>query len=248
MPEVKMINQNKGLLHKLFNNTILTSCILTITLLPNQTSLAAYKPPRNQKPPSGYTDSSGVRGKCNAIENSKIVLLAPVTHVGQTTSAYPSFAWFVSKHQSIPIEFSIYEFDQNNQPTKQVFQEELPSSSGIMELSQRKQALKVGKRYVWQVEALCNPNRPSRNIVASAEIEVVQMPNSLKTALSKTSSRLQKANLYAEAGMWYDALKEALTSENNLELAILTLGLMEDLANLEKTADARYRNLTSKIL
>ena len=232
------MNKSKGILHRLFNNLFLITCISTIILLPNQASFAGYKPPPNQKPPSGYTDSSGVRGKCSATDNSKILLLAPVTHVGQATSSYPSFAWFLPKHQSLPIEFSIYELNDDNQASKQVFRDKLPNASGVMniELREHKQALKLGKRYVWQVEVLCNPNRPSRNIVVSAEIDIVELPSSLKAALSKTDSPLQRANLYAEAGMWYDALKEALAAENNLELAIVTLGLMEELAYLEKTA------------
>jgi Domain of Unknown Function (DUF928) len=230
----------KWLLHKLFNTTVLASFALTttLTLSLTQRALAEYKPPPDQKQPSGYTDSSGVRGGCRAMDNSgELTLLAPVTHVGQTSSLHSTFAWFVPNYQSMPVEFSIYEFDTSDQPNKLAYKHQLKSSPGIMKLSlpQEQQGLKVGKRYLWQVEILCNNNRPSRNPLARAEIEVVQIPQTLKTALLHAGDRSQKVYLYAAAGMWYDALGEALASSANGQPGKIVTTLLQDLANLEKT-------------
>ncbi|MCX7594854.1 MAG: DUF928 domain-containing protein [Fischerella sp.] len=210
---------------------------MTITLSLTQATLAAYKPPRDQKPPSGYTDSSGVRGRCKTTGTGSLTLLAPITHVGQTTSAHPTFAWFVTHHQRMPIEFSVYEFDNNEQPHKLVYRSEVQSSPGIMKLSLPKEqpGLSVGQKYLWQVEILCNRNRPSRNLLASAEIEVVAIPASLKDALNHEQDRTQRATLYAEAGMWYDALSEALNTSNTGALGIVAANLIQDLAKLEKS-------------
>jgi len=46
----------------------------------------------------------------------------------------------------------------------------------------RKPGLAVGQKYLWQVAILCDPNYPS-DLVAKAEIEVVEMSPALKTAL-----------------------------------------------------------------
>ncbi len=230
------MTQREWLLHKLFNAKFLTSCVLTITLLFTQAAQAAYKPPRTQKPPSGYTDSSGVRGGCQANGVRPVILLAPVTHVGQTTSLHPTFAWFVPHSQQIPMEFTLYEFDTNDQPSKLAYKQQLQSSPGIMTLSlpQQAQGLTVGKKYLWQLESLCNRNRPSRNLLVRAEIEVVPTPSNLKIALSNQGESSERVNLYAEAGMWYDALSEALASSANRQQAKVTASLLEDLAKSEQ--------------
>lgn len=231
-----MMTRTRWLLHKLFNPQILTICALTIILSLSQATLAAYRPPREQKPPSGYTDSSGIRGNCKAIGAHSLTLLAPVTHVGQTTSPHPTFAWFVPSHQKMPIEFTLYEFGTDEQ-LKLTYKSQLHSYPGIMKLSlpQKLPALTVGQRYLWQVEILCNRNRPSRNLLASAEIEVVTMPTGLKNALSNKRDRAQKAGLYAQAGMWYDALSEALALTSQGELGKVAASLLQELAKLEKS-------------
>ncbi|NJL09738.1 MAG: hypothetical protein HC908_04625 [Calothrix sp. SM1_7_51] len=50
-----------GLLHNLFNKRFTFGCALIVILLISQTANAGYIPPRSQKPPGGYSDSSGVR-------------------------------------------------------------------------------------------------------------------------------------------------------------------------------------------
>ncbi len=234
------MTRKKWLLHTIFNAKILTICALTITLSLNQAAaLAGYKPPRDQKPPSGYTDSSGIRGGCKAGTRS-LTLLAPVTHVGQTTSPYPTFVWYVHNQQKIPMEFSVYEFDNNEQPSKLTYKSKLQSSPGIVKLSlpENLPGLTVGKRYLWQVEILCNNNRPSRNLVATAEIEVVEMPGSLKTALNHSQNLSKKVHLYAEAGIWYDALDEALASKSKGELGKVAATLLQELASLEDSPNS----------
>ena len=225
------------LLYRVLNLSLLASCILSLTLSSTQAAYAKYQPPRTQKPPSTYTDSSGVRGSCQTTGVSSPILLAPMTHVGQTTSTHPTFAWFVPYDQKIPIEFTLYEFDTNDQPTTLTYKYQLQSSPGIMKLSlpQYKQGLTSGKKYLWQVETLCNPNRPSRNFLVRAEIEVVQMPSTLKILLSREREPSERANSYAEAGMWYDALGEALAFTVDGQLTIVGITLIQDLAQLEKS-------------
>jgi hypothetical protein len=48
-------------LHLIFSAKFLTICLLTITLVANHAVVTGYQPPSDQKPPSGYSDSSGVR-------------------------------------------------------------------------------------------------------------------------------------------------------------------------------------------
>ncbi|WP_244142054.1 DUF928 domain-containing protein [aff. Roholtiella sp. LEGE 12411] len=237
-----MMTYKKWTLHKLLNFKILTTCILSTTLSTTQIALAGYQPPSDQKPPSGYSDSSGVRGRCKATSGRSLTLLAPITHVGRTTSLHPTFAWFIPDNQAVRIQFSLYEFDTSLKPKKlNIYTQQFQSSQGMMKrsLPQKLPGLSVGKRYLWQLQTLCNSNRPSRNPVSRAEIEVVQIPQALLTALSVTKEPSLRANLYAEAGIWYDAINEVLpTSGEQTGRAVASL--LTSLAKLEKTGQSRH--------
>jgi hypothetical protein len=230
-----MMIRRKWLLHKSFNLRILVISALTITLSLTQAVLAAYQPPRDQKSPSGYTDSSGTRGRCKASGAPSLRLLAPITHVGQTTSSHPTFAWLVASREKTPIEFTLYKIDTNEQ-LNLAYKLEMQSSPGIMKLSlpQTVPGLTVGQRYLWQVEVLCNRNRPSHNLVARTELDIVPIPPDLKNLLAHSQNNLQRATLYAEAGIWYDALSEALAVSNQKKLGKIAASLLQDLANLEE--------------
>ena len=56
-----MMTDKKKYLNKLLNAKVVTIFILSVILGITQSVLAAYQPPKDQKPPSGYSDSSGVR-------------------------------------------------------------------------------------------------------------------------------------------------------------------------------------------
>jgi hypothetical protein len=59
--------------------------------------------------------------------------------------------------------------------------------------------------YQWYVAVVPDSNRRSKDILAGGSIERVASPAELTTKLSQ-ASKSQVPALYAEAGMWYDAL------------------------------------------
>ena len=88
--------------------------------------------------------------------------------------------------------------------------------------------------YLWQVALLCDPGNPSKDKLAKAMIEVVATPPSLKVALAQTFDPLKRAALYAQAGLWYDALAEALAAGSGTQA--VWLDLVEDLSRLEASS------------
>ncbi|ALF53057.1 hypothetical protein ACX27_09700 [Nostoc piscinale CENA21] len=46
--------------YQFWQQKILTTCVFSIILGMSQTALAGYEPPKDQKPPTGHSDSSGV--------------------------------------------------------------------------------------------------------------------------------------------------------------------------------------------
>lgn len=237
------------LMTKCIDSRLVASCVTSLLLAQGQAALAGYDPPPEQRPPSGYTTSSGTRGGCSGSEGLPLTVLAPEKHVGQTVSVHPTFAWFVPDFKPKPLEFTLHEYGSDGKP-KPVQKIGLQSSPGIMKLSlpEDKPGLVRGKRYLWQVAILCNPNYPSSDVVANAEIEVVEMPPPLKRQLSTTSDRLEMANLYTRAGLWYDALREAIGSAEDSRLGEVASTLLKELASLEEQEATRSESEHSETL
>ena len=219
--------------HKHFYNRLLTGCILGLSLISTPLALAEYQPPDSPSAPS-CTDKTactgtGPRGGCSAQSKTSLTALAPQSHIGKTMSNSPIVAWFVPDSESLPLEFSLYESEGNDE--REIMRQNLQSKPGIMSLSLPN--LEVGKRYRWQVVLICNPDRPSNSLVAEAIIELVAPSSALKAKIEATNDSLTKANIYAESGFWYDALGETLAETEDKKSEDLMLSLLEDLASVE---------------
>ena len=229
-----MMTSHLWLLAKPIKSKLVTSCVLSLLLAVTTPALAEYDP-SGQVPPKEDTTTLGSRGGCENSEGLPLTVLAPLKHVGKTSSLHPTFVWFVPESKPFPMEFSLFEYGSNNQ-LKLVQKLELMSSPGIMKLSLKedKPGLVVGQKYFWQVKILCQPSNKSPELVAQANIEVVQMPSALARALSRTTERSQRVELYAKAELWYDALGEALGTAEDSRLGAVALNLLEALAKSEE--------------
>jgi hypothetical protein len=211
------------------NPWIVSSFVLSISLTTASLVMARYIPPSGQQPPGDYSRTGGRRG-CPE-DKIPLTILAPNKHIGQTTSRYPTFAWFVSN--SYQVDFRIFEFDANARPSKPIGKPVLlPKSSGINKYSlpESQSGLTVGQKYLWQVAIKCQQGY----LVERAEFKVVEMPASLSKKLSLTEDGATKADLYAEAGLWYNALDEALKVSQEKKIEKIVSNLLQDLATLEE--------------
>lgn len=182
--------------------------------------------------------SSGGRG-CGtstlpAADVPGIILLAPGGKAGKTVSTRPTFAWFVRDTAPMPIEFRLYEQDNDRfKLVKEIKDERLLSAPGITVMSSAGALpeLTIGKRYRWQVELVCNPSHPSSDLFAEAVMDVVPIQTGLKNQLAQTRDRLNQAQLYTQANLWYDALKTAFTPPSSAtQLHTLRQSLLERVA------------------
>jgi Domain of Unknown Function (DUF928) len=193
----------------------------TLTGLWLSVSIVAAKAyDEEEAPPSAR--SSGSRGCATEFASQPttvpgIILLVPDRKVSKTISPRPTFAWFVRDASNRPIEFRLYESRNNDfKLLKEIKGENFKTRPGIMVLSpQDIPELSPQKRYRWQVEIICNPSRPSSNIFAEAEIQVVPISPELKNQIDSTSDPLKQAQLYAGANLWYDSLARVLTFAGN---------------------------------
>ena len=214
-----MIYQVTRLVNKQLVTRLVSGIVLGLCLLMPAVVSAGGNDDDDAIPPSGRSTGSRGCGTTTVPSLSSVpalVLLAPSRRLGQTVSTRPTFAWFVRDAGSWSIEFRLYEHDLANRTfklVKEIKDEGFKSSPGIMmlSLSEFNPELSTGKRYRWQVELVCNPSHPSSNLFAESEIEVVPIQPRLKTQLSGTPERLNRASIYAQANLWYDALGTVLT-------------------------------------
>jgi len=167
---------------------------------PPPISMPIYQPPLRGAP--GGRVGGGTRG----IGEEPIALfaLAP-NHVALTVQEQPILYWYLSKPTKYPIELTIIiEKDTHPLLEKRI---PFPSRSGIypLQLTDFDIHLSTGTQYRWFLALVPDPNRRSRDIVAGAIIERVEIPETLRSRLLK-ASREEISHIYAGAGMWYDAL------------------------------------------
>jgi len=82
-----------------------------------------------------------------------------------------------------------------------------PVAAGVhrIRLADHDIRLQPGVAYRWYVAVVPNANRRSKDILAGGAIERVAAPDGLDAELAKVSPA-DSSSLYAEAGLWYDAV------------------------------------------
>lgn len=210
-------------------HALIASLILTLSISIAPMALAKYRPPKRPSAPK-VTRPGASRGGCDPNTSLGLTPLVPFSHIGQTSSQRPTFTWFVPERAPHPLQFRL--FKSNGQP---LYRTEIQSQMGIMQVSlpQNQPELTTGQVYRWQVVLVCNPQVPSRNVVAAAEIQVVEPAASLQTQLAVAPTPQQQSDLYAEAGLWYDAITAALKASETAQNQSVVLDLLGSLASSE---------------
>lgn len=237
-------------LYRFKNSYFLAVYLCCLSLAITNPAQAEYKKPKNQAgndaPNSQTTSIAAARGVCNPgsdrlepkANSATLTTLAPYSHVGQSNATNPTFTWYIPDRESYLMEFWLYEFDPTSYDSKgkQIYEAKLASTAGVMShtLPKKQVSLSPGKTYIWQVALICNPNSPSQSLVINNQIEIVEVDPTLKTQLNNSSDRLTKANIYAQVGLWYDALAEVATMPKDPQAQDLTLKLISQLAQTEQ--------------
>ncbi len=222
--------------NKSLNLKLAASCVLSLALIASPEVLAAYEPGTQKPIPEDHQSDGGTTRGCSG-KDMPLTVLASRNYVGRTISAHPTLAWFVPRDSAAkPIEFRLYEWVPGGE-AKEIRKLTMQSSQGVMKLSpfsKNEPGLQPGKEYSWQVVIYCDPDHPASNLVSEASIEVVEMPTTmLQSKLNKAINSVEKANIYAEAGLWYNALDEALKLAATSKLGEVGSTLVNDLAKSE---------------
>jgi hypothetical protein len=164
------------------------------------TSMPVYQPPKRGAP--GGRVGGGTRG----IQRDVFVLsvLAP-DHSGFTVSEQPYLYWFISSPTSLNVELTVMD-PQGVQPILET-RIASPVKAGVhrIRLADHGVRLSPGAPYRWFIAVVPDADRRSKDILAGGAIERIEIPQELKAKLGQ-AGKVEIPFLYAEAGIWYDAL------------------------------------------
>ena len=211
-----------------------------------------FQPPLEETPPED-TEGGGSRDASNSCDRNitqrsksagdrtTLTAIAPINDDGLTTLSHPTF-WLdlpeTSAEQAIVLIKEGSNSNWHQLATHSQQSVNVAGKAGIIgiKLAQDAPALEIGKNYQWVVTLVCrdrpNPNDP----LVTAGIKRVD-ESQITMNLPTTSTQLDRASLYAEKGIWYDALnilvaeKSSLSDWNNIWVEYLQSGgLSNDIA------------------
>jgi Domain of Unknown Function (DUF928) len=164
-----------------------------------------FRPPNRGAPAS--TEGAGTRGGycLSANAKDKFKPLIPSSNLGLTISEHPTFFGYIPKSTGKIGEFVLR--DQNNRVIyRTTFP--LPSQPGIVSvtLPTTQKPLQPNKMYQWSFVLVCDLDDRSNNAISPAAwIERIEPHQTLADQL-KNAAPETLPTLYAEAGIWHDAL------------------------------------------
>jgi hypothetical protein len=166
-------------------------------------SVPRYKPPARGAPLVRVSGSS--RGA--AQRTLSLEVLAP-PHTGLTRQVQPDLYWYLSQPALTPVEAVLID-EQDNQAVRPLLEIHLdpPVQPGIhrFRLADYGVELKPAVTYRWSVAIVPDAGQRSNDIVASGAIQRIAPSRSLDARLAQASPQ-DHAFLYAEEGLWYDAI------------------------------------------
>jgi hypothetical protein len=181
--------------------------MLTVRSVEAQTKLPLYKPPVHGS--VARRIEAGTRGTEDAVPS--LFVLAPDGHVGLTLQEQPSLYWYLSKDSKYPVEVTLID----SQGINPLIETELspPLQAGVqrIRLVDYEVRLAPKERYQWSVALIPDPQNRSQDVLSSGFIERIES-NALPAANREQLKLIKKANptdkprIYAEVGLWYDAL------------------------------------------
>jgi hypothetical protein len=184
--------------------------------------------------------SGGSRG-CLKQTDVSLTLLVPSHHTPTTISEHPTLLLHIDNLPAQPLLFTLVEPDVSQPLLEKKLTVKQPGIIQI-KLPPESPTLKVNKEYYWTVAVVCNEKRPSENAYARAVIKRIPLTTDLRQKLDAATNPLAKAQIYAQSGIWYDAIAtsyQVYTQNPNTayfwqlieQIGLNKIRLVEELAN-----------------
>lgn len=175
--------------------------VVAETAKPANVSAAAmvYKPPMRGAPASRIGGGTRGTGKDNFV----LSVLAP-DHTGFSSQAQPTLYWYASGPSTTKLEVTVIA-DTAERPV--LTQNIKVTRGGVQsfDLAKHGITLKPDTEYEWFVSAVPDPAQRSKDTTSGGTIRRVAPNPDVQARVSAAGER-QAPLIYAEAGLWYDAL------------------------------------------
>lgn len=180
--------------------------------------LLKYTPPKTAAGGARIDGDGGSRGP--DVKLPSISVLAP-KEAAVTTNEQPSLFWFQNGPmpekviKTARVEVTLLD-PKNPKPLLKVTSPltgDKQAGSGLrrVALGKQKVSLQPGVTYKWTVALIPDPANRSQDVITSASIQRIEPSKELAEALKGAASG-DKAAVYAQNGVWYDAI-EAITAD-----------------------------------
>ena len=134
-----------------------------------------------------------------------LMTLVPV-QVALTTQAQPSLYWYQSKATEAQCEVTLTQPKVAKPLLVLKTSKTTPPGIHAIRLSKFNVELKPNVVYQWSVAVVVDPSSRSGDIIANGKIKRIDPPADITSKLAAASDA-DKAAIYAENGIWYDALQ-----------------------------------------
>jgi hypothetical protein len=133
-------------------------------------------------------------------------------HVGRTSTDQPVLYWYLSAEAPATVKFELTLLDEESIDPLVDTTLTTPAESGLQRvaLADHGVRLKSGEEYQWSIAIVSDEENRSDDLVSSGWIERVSMPGEF-VASADEASQEDRVRVYAQAGLWYDALDAACT-------------------------------------
>ncbi|NJN58110.1 MAG: DUF928 domain-containing protein [Leptolyngbyaceae cyanobacterium SL_5_9] len=172
----------------------------------SRTSRITFRPPNRGAPP--VTSGAASRGDwsdCTASTDA-LTALIPSSRLGLSVSQEPVLMVYIPETSATSLELTL----ENEDGTEVLYNQTLdvPGTAGIVQFNladYTSTPLAEGNLYRWYVSLVCDDEDRSRNAVIAGWVEPVEPSAALIDHLQQADPQ-DRPRLYAEAGIWYDAL------------------------------------------
>ena len=196
--------------HELKRRTVysagIASLMLSVSFWIAPVALAKYTPPENPSKPKDTGTNTTRGGSCEANSSAKLTALVPFSHVGETISGYPDLYLVCTRSRSsfaaIPAVYS--------HGTTALQNRDAESARNHVGCFALKSAPTVDRAILSVASGFGLRSECSFEQCGGGGRNPSRWPEaSLQTQLAAAQTPQQRIDLYAESGLWYDAIAEA---------------------------------------
>ena len=206
---------------------------------PAKRSLLSYTPPKSVTKGTRIDGDGGSRGSGEKLPS--LYVLAP-NHTALTTREQPSLFWYQTAAAKTHFELTLTE-PKNPKPLLKVATDKADGGIHRVSLAKHGVSLKPGVSYKWTIAWVPDPANRSQDVIASGSIQRIE-PEAKLTAALADAKGLEKAAVYAQHGIWYEALEtvsnEIDAAPKNKDLHAQRAALLQQ-AGLKEAAAAERR-------